>query len=402
MSLRRRPHRFWVLAVAVLVLAGLAVAGQAQPPQHRAAAAVLRPPKPDPRPPARSRRHSRRARVANAAWLGTAEAAYARSRAWWNPRIGWYRQFLPGYGNGNATMWGIVHLFEATSALAIADPTSANVMAARQFGDAAERYWDPHLGPPGYGPSPGGRGTHAWYDDEAWWAVALFDVYRATGDHRFLGAAARALAFVDSGWDPRGGGIYWDTHRTFKASESLAGATLTAAGLYAVTHNPHDLALAEKDIAWANAHIRGPDGLYGGRSTPAGPMPYVEGPMAEAMLRLCRATGRQRWCTEGERVMRAAAARFPTPDMGPQYDALYIRAVLEIYRIDHDPRWYRYALAAADRARSNAADPNGLELRTWDGLPISSIGTPAGKLQTHAATTSVFAWMAAAKPPPGG
>jgi uncharacterized protein YyaL (SSP411 family) len=371
------------------VVAGIAVAGHAQPPQHRAAAAELR-------------RPQRRARVANASWLATAEAAYARSRAWWNPQTGWYRQFLPGYGNGNATMWGIVHLFEATSALAIADPSSANVTAARQFGDAAERYWDPNLSPPGYGPSPGDRSTHAWYDDEAWWGVALFDAYRATGDRRFLRAAARALAFVDSGWDPRGGGIYWDTKRTFKSSESLAGATLTAAGLYQVTRDPHDLALAEKYIAWANSHIRGRDGLYGGRSTPAGPMPYVEGPMAEAMLRLCKATGRHSYCSAGEQVMRAAAARFPAPDMGPQYDALYIRAVLEIYRIDHDPRWYRYALDAADRARADAADPDGLELRTWDGMPISSIGTAPGKLQTHAATTSVFAWMAAAQSQPGG
>src|SRR5207247_94047 len=113
---------------------------------------------------------------------------------------------------------------------------------------------------------------------------------------RFLGSAARSLAFVDSGWDPRGGGIYWDTNRTFKASESLAGGTLIAAGLYQETHDPRYLALAEKYIAWADANIRGTDGLYGGRSTPVGPMPYVEGPMAEAFLRLCKATGRESFC----------------------------------------------------------------------------------------------------------
>jgi uncharacterized protein YyaL (SSP411 family) len=300
-------------------------------------------------------------------------------------------------------MWGIVHQFEATSAIAMADPTSANVAAARSFANAAERYWDPNLRPvPGYAPSPGGRGTHAWYDDEAWWGVAFFDAYRATGDRHFLDSAARSLAFVDSGWDPRSGGIYWDTNRTFKASESLAGATLIAAGLYQETHDPHDLALARKYIAWADANIRGSDGLYGGRSTPAGPMPYVEGPMAEAFLRLCRATGHRSYCSAGERVMRAAADRFPTLEMGPQYDALYVRAVLEVYRLDHNPRWYRIAADAADRALANAADGSGREMRTWDGRPISAIGTPTGKLQTHAATTSVFAWLADATPPAHG
>jgi Glycosyl hydrolase family 76 len=333
-------------------------------------------------------------------WLAVAEAAYARSQAWWDPRTGWYRQFLPGAGQGAATMWGIVHLFDAASALAIADPTPRHVAAARAFAAGAERYWDPNLPPTGgYGPSPGGRGTHAWYDDEAWWGVAFLDAYRATHERRLLASAARALAFMDSGWDPRAGGIWWDTNRTFKASESLAGATLTAAGLYQSTHDPHDLALAEKYLHWANRTIRGRDGLYGGRSTPAGPMPYVEGPLAEAELRLCRATGRHAWCTAGERLMRATADRFRTLTMGPQYDAIYVRSVLQVYSLDHHPRWYAIAARAADAARAHAANAAGLEMRTWDGRPIGAIGTPAGKLQTHAATTSVFAWMAAARPP---
>jgi hypothetical protein len=411
-SPRTRPHRPVVVGVALLALAlaAIAVASRASPAararhhhhHHRSLTPQLghhqRPPLVPPSPAANPSRGA-----AASPYLAAAESAYKRSRAWWDPGRGWYRQFLPGYGQGNATAWGIVHLFEATSAIAIADPRPANVAAARSFGIGAERYWDPNLRPvPGYAPSPGGRGTHAWYDDVAWWGVAFVDAYRATGDRRFLDDAARSLAFVDSGWDPRGGGIYWDTNRTFVTSESLAGATLIAAALYQQTHDRRDLALAGKYVAWANAHLRGSDGLYGGRTTPANPMPYVEGPMAEAFLRLCKATGRQSWCRDGEHVMQAAAARFPTLVMGPQYDSLYVRAVLEVYRLDHDPRWYRVAADAAKRARANAGDARGLQMRTWDGQSITSIGTPAGKLQTHAATTSVFAWMAAARPPAGG
>jgi hypothetical protein len=88
--------------------------------------------------------------------------------------------------------------------------------------------------------------------------------------------------------------------------------------------------------------------------------------------------------------------------MGPQYDAIYIRSLLEIYRIDHNPRWYRVAAAVGDRAMAKAVGYHGLYLRTWDGKPISSIGAPPYKLQIHAATTSVLAWLAAAKAPPGG
>jgi hypothetical protein len=91
-------------------------------------------------------------------------------------------------------------------------------------------------------------------------------------------------------------------------------------------------------------------------------------------------------------------ARFPTLTMGPQFDAIYLRSLLEAYRMDHDPRWYRIAAAVGAEAMAHAARPDGLYLRTWDGRPMGALGTPANKLQTHAATTSVLAWLAAAKP----
>ena len=92
------------------------------------------------------------------------------------------------------------------------------------------------------------------------------------------------------------------------------------------------------------------------------------------------------------------AAHFPTLTMGPQFDAIYLRSLLAAYRIDHHPRWYRIAGSVGAEALAHAARPDGLYLRTWDGRPISALGTPSDKLQTHAATTSVLAWLAAAKP----
>jgi hypothetical protein len=127
-------------------------------------------------------------------------------------------------------------------------------------------------------------------------------------------------------------------------------------------------------------------------------MPYVEGPMAEAFLRLCHATRQQSYCRKGEHLLRVTAARFPTLTMGPQFDAIYLRSLLAAYRMDHHPRWYRIAAAVGAEALTHAARLDGLFLRTWDGRPISALGTPSDKLQTHAATTSVLAWLAAAHP----
>jgi hypothetical protein len=331
-------------------------------------------------------------------WLPAAETAYDRTRAWWDPRRGWYRKFLPGQVNNNlVTLWHVVHLFGATSAIAIADHTPAHVAAARSFANAAEHYWNPTIRPvPGYSPGfdVAQPNVRIWYDDDAWWGVAFFDAFRATGDHRYLRDANRALTFVNSGWDPRAGGIYWDMHRTFKSSESLAGATLTAASLYGATHDARYLTLARRYIGWANRTIKGGDGLYGARSTSARPMPYVEGPMAEAMIRLCHSTGQHSYCTAGEQLMQHAADHFPTLTMGPQYDAIYVRSVLEIYRFDHNPRWYAIAQKAGNAVLANAAEPNGLLLRTWQGKAAKQ----PGRLQMQGASTSVLAWLAAANP----
>jgi hypothetical protein len=374
-----------VLAVAVAGCGSAAVRQAARP--HRALAPLVTPdPSADPAP---------------SVDLAAARAGVARARAWWDPHRGWYDQYLPATGRTQrATVWGIVHLFGAYDALAIADPSPADVAAARRFGIGAERYWNPDLKPvPGYSPTPPGGPGRSWYDDEGWWGVAQFDAFRATHDRRFLADAARSLRFVDSGWDPVAGGIWWNDRRTFKASEGLAGGTLIAAGLFEVTHRPRYLALARKYIGWADRTIRAPDGLYGARSSPRRPMPYVEGPMAEAFLRLCHATGRHAYCRKGEHLLRVTVARFPTLTMPPQCDAIYLRSLLEAYGMDHNPRWYRIAASVGAEAMAHAARPNGLFLRTWGGRPMSTVGTPANKLQTHAATTSVLAWLAAAKLP---
>ena len=380
----RRARLVTVLAALAITVAGCGSAAVQQAARpHRARASPAAP------PPS--------VRLAPSAYLAAARAGVARARAWWDPRRGWYDQYLPATGHRwRATLWGIVHLFGAYNAIAIADPSRADVAAARRFAIGAERYWNPDLRPvPGYSRTPPGKVGRTWYDDEGWWGVAQFDAYRATHDRRFLADAARSLRFIDSGWDPVAGGIWWNDLHAFKASESLAGATLTAAGLFEATHRAGYLALAQKYIGWADRTIRAPDGLYGARSSPRRPMPYVEGPMAEAFLRLCRATGDQAYCRKGEHLLRVTAAHFPTLTMGPQFDAIYLRSLLAAYRIDHHPRWYRIAAAIGTEALRHAARPDGLFLRTWDGRPASALGIPSNKLQTHAATTSVLAWLAA-------
>lgn len=339
---------------------------------------------------------------AQAHYLYRAEAAKSRVGIWWDHKQHWYRDRRGS--TRLATSWSVVHLFGVINALAIAHPTAGRRANVDSFARGAQRYWNANLRPvPGYAASPGTNNPHArtWFDDNGWWGIAFTDAYSATHEQRYLSYARRAMTFINwAGWDKKNGGIWWDTAHSFHAGESLATGTLLAATLYQDTHLKRYLRMANLYINWADADFRGPDGLYKRHERDITPMPYVQGPMAEAFVRLCHATGDHAYCDEGEELADKAAQRFPHLTMGPQYDAMYIRSLLQLYRLDGNRRWYDIAKRETDRAMRNARDPDGLYMRAWDGRSVTTVGTPHGKLQTHAATTSAIAWMAATPPPP--
>ena len=343
---------------------------------------------------------------AQRSYLGTATSGVGKAHLWWDNRRHWYRDRLYDHDHYPlATIWSAYPLFEALDAIAIAQPTRTHRGAVRRFATGAERYWNPHLRPhPGYAPYPGDRSPHerVWFDDNGWWGIGFYDAYRATHNGRFLADAKRALVFIDrSGW-ARGGGIWWNTGHGHKAGESLASATYLAASLYRTTGDAYYLGLAQKFIAWGDAEFAHDDGLYDRREDDETPMPYVQGPMFAAFASLCQSTGDTTWCDRAEALAERSARRFAVLDMGPQYDAIYLRSLLELYRMDHDPRWYSIVEQNAARALSKAGDGRGLFLRSWDGSSMAALGTRPNMLQTHAATASVLAWIATVAPPSGG
>jgi Glycosyl hydrolase family 76 len=332
-------------------------------------------------------------------YLRAAATAESLADKWWDSHTAMFKLQL---GNsGPATIWGgQVHMFELADALAIADPTPARKNRVRWFARNAERFWDPNLPPSGgYTPTPGSRWSksRAWFDDNGWWGIAFYDAYRATRDPRYLSSAKRALTFIDqAGWDRQGGGIWWDTRHSFHAGESLATAVLLAASLYHETRAPRYIGMVRKYITWANKHVKGMDGLYDRHDTDETPMPYVQGPIANGFILLCDATRDRTWCNRAEKLADASAQRFPTLTMGPQFDSMYVRALLELYRYDHNRRWYDIAAREVQRAMANARDSSGVYSKTWAGRSIRSVdNTPPGRLQTHAATSMTIAWMAA-------
>lgn len=340
-------------------------------------------------------------------YLALAKAGVAHAVARWSDRHrGWYdARLVDRERYPLATIWDIVPLFESLDAIAIAEPTPANRRAVARFAAGAERYLNRGLRPlPGYSPYPGDRtaATETWFDDNGWWGLGFVNAYLASGSRRYLTDAQRGLDYIAAvGWDPTGGGIWWNTTHPYKAGEALASGTLLAALLYQQTSSAFDLAQAQKFLAWANtAGFSTSNGLYAASNISETPIDYIEAPLIYAQALLCRLTHTPAECQRAEQLKTTALDRFGyLLDFSPQYDAIYLQWMLALYALDGDPTLYELAADNARDAQTRALNGEGLYLLSWNGETLPTQYALPGELQTQAATTSLFAWLAVYQPP---
>jgi len=386
--------------VLVALAAALAIAGTATAAPASSGALATGPalaPGPAPAPPGPTQQR----------YLVLARAGVAAAlRHWHDRRRGWYDARLNDRERYPlATIWDIVPLFESLDAIAIAQPSVANVRAVEHFAAGAERYLNRGLRPlPGYSPYPGDReaNTETWFDDNGWWGLAFVNAYRATGLRRYLDDAQRALRYIAAaGWAPGSGGIWWNTTHPYKAGEALSSAALLAVLLYTQTHSSFALAQARRLLAWANRAGYSPaDGLYAASNISNTPIDYIEAPLIYAEAVLCRADGETALCERAERLKATALERFGyLLDFSPQYDAIYLQWMLALYALDGDRTLYEMAADNARDAQTRARGGDGLYLLSWNGGALPPAYAQPGMLQTQAATSSVFAWLAVYAPP---
>ena len=335
--------------------------------------------------------------------LATAQQGLATlKRLAWNSKLGWYNDFL--YGGAEhmplARLWSAYPLFEALAGVAAADPSAANKAALRRFADkAAQLYWNPNLKPVGgYEWYPGlrSRTSTAYFDDSGWWGLAFIDAYRVTGERAYLAAAHRALLFiVAAGWDPKRGGVWWETQHRHKTAEPLAAAVVIGTWLYEARHKAWYLQQVKKLLGWADAHsFNRARGLYQRNATDATVMSYVQGLMIAAHQELCRIERRPALCLKARSLMTASLKAFGNDlDWAPQYDVVYLRWLLDYYKRSGDVRAYQLALHNAQRALAHGRDARGNWVNDWSGKWI------ADGVEEDAATLELFAWLAASPTP---
>jgi Glycosyl hydrolase family 76 len=337
-----------------------------------------------------------------AGYLGLAEADLARTqRVFWNPQLAWYDQRLSRAHADKplASLWSVFPLFEALDAVAIADPTSANKQAVRSFAAGAERYFNPGVPPDGaFDPYPGTRNPrqHTYFDDNGWFELAYLDAYAATGDRPDLIAAEKAFRFIArAGWDPVGGGTWWETLHRHKTAEPLVAEIYGGYRLYEITHQALYLDTANTFLHYANtASWNSAAHLVGRSATDGTVLDYVEGLMIGGELERC-AILRERPCAPAEQLARASLRAFPHyADWTPAADLIYLRFLLDLYREDRNPAWYDLVQTNARSIVVKARSSDGLFFKGWDGRRF-----PTRLLQPNAATLALFAWYGGTAPP---
>jgi uncharacterized protein YyaL (SSP411 family) len=299
-------------------------------------------------------------------------------------------------GRSWAPIWQSVHVLDAAAGVAAATHAPADTSRLRALADAAEGYWDGALGRGlgGYSTfyAATGERHENWFDDNGWLGLAFLSAYEVTGQPRYLRDAEHALSYMlGAGWDTRGGGIWWSTARGFKAGESVVTAALLAANLHDDTHDRAYLRDARRLVDWADAHLFDRRShLYLNR--PGGvPISYLQSPMIDTIARLCRSDGL--YCDRLHALVNATLRRFSLLRHAPQYDAMYVRFLVDSMAIVRDPRILLVARTNAGRVLRNARTRDGLFSRDWNGTRNE---VRPGSLQAHAASLEALAWAAVA------
>jgi hypothetical protein len=380
---------------------------------------------------------------------------------WGNKKFTWYNEVLNDTARSpQATLWGIVPMFETVDYNAQANPSKANINLVKHFAAKAGTYWDKNVTPapgvtrktPAYAPYPGSyNDPNTFFDDNAWFSLAFLDAYHvmlkvrnAPLAARYLANAKRGFNFINqNAWDHHdGGGLWWNTKHqipggTGRSGEALGAATALAARLYKATGGKVYLNAAVKYITWANGHILKWDGSYADSIPREVIMPHDgEGMMIAAFTALCQSKAGavprtvyaglppnktqgvnpsfrlpddpSSWCSWAEALAQHTAfgvnpgggtqdAYFPLSE-GPQWDTIYVRGLLALYGYDHDPTWYRLISGTVQNILKNARGSGGLFTKTWDGSSNVPASVP-GDIRTDGASLSAIAALGVARAP---
>jgi predicted alpha-1,6-mannanase (GH76 family) len=219
--------------------------------------------------------------------------------------------------------------------------------------------------------------VNKFFDDNGWWALAWIKAYDLTADDRYLEAARVIFDNMVTGWDDTcGGGVWWNTDRTYKNAISNELFLTIAARLH--QRAPLDgsyLDWALRQWAWFDqSGMIGATGLVNDGLTPdcknngKPTYTYNQGVILGGLSALYEITGDEAYLRQGETVADAALRHLTTaPDASPpgiliepgeagmtrrradgsQFKGIFVRNLYDIYKHAQRPAYRDFILRNA-------------------------------------------------------
>lgn len=240
-----------------------------------------------------------------------------------------------------------------------------------------------------------------YYDDNEWIALELLRWYDLRSTPQALARAKRLFKLVVSAWDADvthacPGGVFWTTAPGNRDRNTVTTATGALLGLelYARTHDPNQLAWAQRMLGWVTACMLAPDGLLWDHVGLDGTRDethwsYNQGTAIGANVLLYRLTGDKAALERAEALADTSLAYFDRTPGGREpafFLAIWFRNLLALESVDGDARYrealQEYADAAWDRLRDQST-----------GL-FHFGGSRSAKLLEQAAMVQIYAALA--------
>ncbi|HPP55982.1 MAG TPA: glycoside hydrolase family 76 protein [Anaerohalosphaeraceae bacterium] len=271
--------------------------------------------------------------------------------------------------------WGQGVMFRALTAAAFLD--SSYLTRARNLADTLRlRYWCTYNNTSGFNSSYGGCGDR-YYDDNAWIALALIELYDLTGDSKYLTWAQQTVAFCMTGENgpsnTPNGGIRWHESDTGGASVCSTAPTILAnLLLYQRTGIQSYQTDALRLYNWIMASdLRYATGIF--HETNQGPLGYQTAVMTQCAVRLYQITGQAAYLKEAQRMAAAMEHVFinrttrALTQHGKWGGHDMTNAYVELYEADGSSRWLNLVGSYLEYLYINCIDPSkGLYPAVWN------------------------------------
>lgn len=219
----------------------------------------------------------------------------------------------------------------------------------RAYADVSLTYWNPAGPVPGFDVLPGPKSPDRYYDDNAWFVLALAKASDQLKEPKYLVWADRSLQFVLSGEDEKlGGGIYWREDRQTKNTCSNGPSAAAALAVYRQIRDARLLETAKRVYAWTKKNLQDPaDGLYWDNIDLNGKIErtkwtYNTALMLQTAAWLHELTGEVVYLEDARRLREASLRHWFDPTKGTLKDEgkfahLLVESWLELARVEKKP-----------------------------------------------------------------